>query len=982
MITQSGADLTRLVRFAGDCAPERLSYGRSPIVRTENFLMRLRPVSLAALLAVMSPASLVLAMSSPAAALSPATAQAAELRAAPVADLVSQVEIPWKRFTLDNGLTVIVHEDRKAPVVAVSVWYNVGSKDEPAGSTGFAHLFEHLMFGGSENAPGSYLGRMRNLGPSNLNGTTWFDRTNYFETVPTPALEQALFLESDRMGYLLGEVGQPVLDLQRGVVQNEKRQGDNEPYGLFEYAQLEALFPEGHPYRHSTIGSMADLDAASLETVRNWFREKYGPNNAVVVLSGDIDEASARPLMERYFGAIPRGPVNTPKQADVPTLSAPVVETLHDRVAATRLTRSWAVPGLLSDDAVPLSVGAAVLGGLASSRLDNQLVRGDQSAVSVSSSVSDFHRVGIFDISVDVKPGQDASEVGRRLDAIVADFIATGPTEEEVARVATRYVSGRIQSLEQVNGKANVLAEGQLYAGDPDHYRKELAQYGSVTPAVVKAALQRWLTRPVFDLTIAPGEREAYDEAALAKAAPAPAAEIQRTRRDPMPIIGQVPDLVFPAVERTTLKNGVKVIYAQVDTVPVTRVAVEFDAGYAADRADRLGAHSLMLDLLDEGTATRNANQLAQEQERLGASIQAGASMDRDAATLTAVSANLTPSLTLLADVLRNPAFTPAEVERLRAQRLAALASEATQPGAMAARALPPLLYGPNSPYGRSFTGTGDAETVAALTRADLVQEHATWVRPDNATIFVVSDLPLAEIAAQLDAAFGDWRAPTTPRGVKAFTENLPQGANRIVLIDRPQSPQSLIYGGQVLPLSGTDDLLTLNAANVTLGSDFLSRINSDLRETKGWSYGVRANVNPLEHRVPYIVNAPVQANRTGESVAALIAQYDRFLKTEGVTPQELERTINGNTRSLAGSFETSAQILGALRSNALYKRPDDYQATLAGRNRTLTAAQLDEAARDVIHPDQFVWVVVGDASIVKPQLEALGLPLEIRSRP
>ncbi|MES2860667.1 MAG: pitrilysin family protein [Pseudomonadota bacterium] len=945
--------------------------------------MRLRSVSLAALLAVIAPSPFLAgsALAQTSAAPMAATApQAAELQAAPVAELVSEVNIPWERFTLDNGLTVIVHEDRKAPVVAVSVWYNVGSKDEPAGSTGFAHLFEHLMFGGSENAPGSYLGRMRNLGPSNLNGTTWFDRTNYFETVPTPALEQALFLESDRMGYLLGEIGQPVLDLQRGVVQNEKRQGDNQPYGLFEYAQLEALFPEGHPYRHSTIGSMADLDAASLETVRNWFRENYGPNNAIVVLSGDIDAATARPLMDKYFGAIARGPVNTPAEADVPTLAAPIIETMHDRVANTRLTRSWAVPGLLSDDAVPLAVGAQVLGGLASSRLDNLLVRDEQTAVGVSSSLSDFHRIGIFDISVDVKPGQDAAEVGRRLDAIVADYIATGPTEEEVARVATQYVSRRIQSLEQVNGKANVLAEGQLYAGDPDDYKKELAEYASVTPAQVTAAMQRWLTRPVFDMTIAPGEREAYVEAAPSGATPVPAAEIQRVARDAIPAIGQVPDLQFPAVERATLSNGVKVVYAQVDTVPVTRVAVEFNAGYAADRADRLGAHAMMLDLLDEGTTTRNSNQLAEEEERLGASVNVGASMDRTAADLSTVSANLTPALTLLSDVVRNPAFAPSEVERIRAARLSALASERTNPGAIASRALPPLLYGANSPYGRSFTGSGDDATLTALTREDLIAEHDAWVRPDNATIFVVSDEPLSAITPQLEAAFGDWRAPSTPKGTKDFAGEIPATTTRIVLIDRPQSPQSLIYGGAVLPLSGTDDLLALNAANVTLGSDFLSRINSDLRETKGWSYGVRGNVSPLEHRVPYIVNAPVQSNRTGESVAALIAQYDRFLQQDGVTPQELERTINGNTRSLAGGFETSAQILGALRSNALYGRPDDYQATLASRTSALTAAQMDTAARDVIKPDQFVWVVVGDASVVRPQLEALGLPLEVRS--
>ena len=941
--------------------------------------MRLRAVSVAAILAVISPAAAI--AQSAATPAESAASQAAQLRAAPVAELVSEVDIPWKRFQLDNGLTVIVHEDRKAPVVALSVWYNVGSKDEPAGSTGFAHLFEHLMFGGSENAPGSYLGRMRNLGPSNLNGTTWFDRTNYFQTVPTPALEQALFLESDRMGYLLGEVDQEVLDLQRGVVQNEKRQGDNQPYGLFEYAQLEALFPEGHPYRHSTIGSMADLDAASLETVRNWFRDNYGPNNAVVVLSGDIDEATARTLMDRYFGKIPRGPVNTPAEADVPTLAAPIVATMHDRVANTRLTRSWAVPGMLSDDAVPLSVAASVLGGLASSRLDNQLVRGEQSAVSASASMSEFHRVGIFDISVDVKPGQDAAEVGRRLDAIVADFVANGPTEEEVARVATRYVSSRIQGLEQVNGKANVLAEGQLYAGDPDFYKKELAAYASVTPAEVKSAMQRWLTRPVFDMTIAPGEREAYVEAAATPsgATPVPAAEIQRVARDPMPPIGQVPDLEFPAVERTTLSNGVKVVYAQVDTVPVTRVGIDFDAGYAADRPDRLGAQGMMLDLLDEGTTSRDANQLAEEEERLGASINVGASMDRTSADLSVVTANLTPSLTLLADVVRNPAFAPSEVERIRAARLSGLASERTNPGAIAARALPPLIYGADSPYGRSFTGSGDETSLTALTRDDLVATHAAWVRPDNATIFVVSDLPLSQVTPQLEAAFGDWRAPAAPKGTKDFAATVPATTSRIVLIDRPQSPQSLIYGGAVLPVSGTDDLLALNAANVTLGSDFLSRINSDLRETKGWSYGVRGGVTPLEHRVPYIVNAPVQANRTGESIAALIAQYDRFLQTDGVTPSELERTINGNTRSLAGGFETSGAILGALRSNALYGRPDDYQATLASRTRALTAAEMDAAAREVIKPDQFVWVVVGDASVVKPQLDALGLPVEVR---
>ena len=935
-------------------------------------------VALAALVAVASPVLAHTSATAPAAV----APSAAPLRGAPVSELVARVDIPWKRFQLDNGLTVLVHEDRKAPVVAVSVWYNVGSKDEPKGSTGFAHLFEHLMFGGSENSPSSHIQTMNAAGATGLNGTTWFDRTNYFQTVPTPALDYTLYLESDRMGYLLGQVSQEVLDLQRGVVQNEKRQGDNQPYGLTYYATLEALFPEGHPYRHSTIGSMADLDAASMETVRDWFRQNYGPNNAILVLSGDIDEAKARELSQRYFGAIARGPVHTPVPAAVPTLAAPVEQVLHDRVAQTRISRTWAVPGLNDPDSVPLSVGASVLGGLASSRLDNVLVRDEQIASSVSAGNQAFQRVSMFSYSAMVKPGADAEAVARRMDAVLADLIANGPTQDEIDRVVTQFASRRIQGLEMANGKASVLAEGQLYSGDPDFYKKELAAYAAVTPAQVQAAMKKWLSRPVYSQIVNPGEREAYVDAAAAPsgAAPTPAAPIQRVAREATPAIGQVSNVDFPAVERAALSNGIEVVYARSTTVPVTRVALEFDAGVAADRADRLGAHTLMLNVMQEGTTTRDSKALAEAQERLGASVSVGSSMDRTTASLSTVTTNLQPSLTLLSDVVRNPAFAPAEVERLRAQRLAGLANEKTQPASLAGRALPPLIYGEGHPYGRSFSGTGDEAVIRGLTRADLVADHAAWIRPDNAKLFVVSDLPLAELKPQLEAAFGDWRAPTTAKGTKAFNAALPQTTARIVLIDRPQSPQSLIYGGQVLPVSGTDDILTLTTANTVLGADFLSRINADLRETKGWSYGVRGNVSTLQNRSPYIVNAPVQANRTGESIAALIGQYERFLGADGVTQAERDRTVLGDTRGLSGSYETSAQVLGALRSNALYGRPDGYQEALAGRINALTAQQMDAAARAAIKPDTFVWVVVGDASVVKPQLDALGLPVEVRS--
>jgi zinc protease len=924
------------------------------------------------------------------------------------AQLLARVNIPFEAFTLANGLRVIVHEDRKAPVVAVSIWYNVGSKDEPAGRTGFAHLFEHLMFNGSENAQGDYFSYTRAMGATDLNGTTWFDRTNYFQTVPRPALERALYLESDRMGHLLGAVTQENLTNQIGVVQNEKRQGDNEPFGMVEYAQLEGLFPQGHPYHHSTIGSMADLDAATLDTVRGWFRENYGPNNAVLVLAGDINAREARPLVERYFGDIARGPVNTPAAADVPTLPRRVDRLMHDRVANTRLYRNWVVPGLTHANFVPLTVGATILGGLASSRLDNALVRGEQTAVRVTAGVQQFHRISLFEASVDVRPGQDADAVSRRLDQLIADFVRTGPTADEVRRTVMSAMSARIQGLEQVGGfggKAVALAEGALYANDPNFYRTQLQQLASVTPAQVRAAMQRWLNRPVLAIRVDPGEREAYQEASGVRpnAAPqrAPGVNIstpsQRPRyytplqegdqplaplpfqaRQPMPDVTGTAQLDFPNTERARLSNGIQVVYARRNVVPVTRIAVEFNAGVAADPTARLGTQGLMLNLLEEGTTSLNSVQIAEAQERLGANINTGANLDRTTVSLTALTPNLGPSLDLFADVIRNPAFAPAEVERLRQQQLAQIAAEMTQPQALAARALPRLLYGPQHPYGKPGTGSGDAAAVRALTRDELVAFHQTWIRPDNATIFAVSDLPLRDLVAQLESRFGNWQPPAAARGVKTFPTHVDSGGPRIVLIDRPQSPQSFILGGQLLAAEGTEDLLNLTAANEVLGGNFLARINMDLRERRGWSYGARGAPTLVEHQVPYVIQAPVQADRTGDSIAAVQEDVAGFLGANGVTAEELERVILGNTRQLPGQFETSPAVLNALRTNALYRRPDNYQETIAGRYRSMTAPTLDAAARRYLNPRNFVWVVVGDATRVRPQLERLGLPIEV----
>jgi zinc protease len=942
--------------------------------------------------------------------------------AAPVQALVDRIDIPYERFVLDNGLTVIVHTDRKAPVVATSIWYDVGSKHEPAGSTGFAHLFEHLMFNGSENAPNDFFQYTAEIGATDQNGTTNPDRTNYFQTVPTGALERALFLEADRMGNLLGAVTQEKLDNQRGVVQNEKRQGDNQPFGLLRYYIFENLVPRGHPYFHSTIGSMADLNAATLDTVQGWFRANYGPNNAVLVLAGDIDAATARPLVERWFGSFLRGPEVNHPTVEIPTLPAPLAREVTDQIATTRIYRMWTVPGWGSADQVALQIAGSVLGGLNSSRLDNALVRGEQLAVSVSAGTQAFEDLGLFLISADVKPGVDPALVAQRLDEITAQFLREGPTPDEVQRAVMSGLSGQIAGLESVGGfggKATQLAQGELYMGDPEFYEAQIRRYATTTPVQVRDVTSRWLSRPVFSLTYRPGPRtdtgdgrggalsdpqaaidaafaadyyrapQTANERAMGRSgmaattaqdAPAtPPAAVPATPPAPRiqpPALGPIGDLDFPDIERGRLRNGIPVYFARRSAVPTISATVSFNAGVAADPRERIGTQTLMLNLMDEGTTTLDSNALAEAQERLGANISTSFDADRSNIGLYALAPNMRASFALLADVIRNPAFAPGEIERLRTQQLSGIAAELTNPNALANRATNPALFGTAHPYG-AISGSGTVGSVRAIGRDDLTGFYSRWIRPDNAAIYVVGDTDLRTVVSELNRAFGDWRAPSTPKGSKDFSAPVPTPSPRILLVNRPNSPQSVIVAAQVLGVRGRDDLLTLRQANDVLGGSFLSRINTNLRETKGWSYGSRSIVGGEEENVAFRIVAPVQADRTADAIREVQAEVTRFIGNGGVTPEELARTTNESVRGLPGDFETSGAVLGGIINIVELGRPDSFYEDLAARYRAMTAEQMNAALRVQVDPAKFTYIVVGDATIVRPQLDALGLPVE-----
>ncbi|PLK24390.1 peptidase M16 [Novosphingobium sp. TH158] len=915
---------------------------------------------------------------------------------APLSQLVKAVDIPYEEFTLANGLRVLVHTDRKAPIVGVTTYYRVGSKHEPKGKTGFAHLYEHIFFGGSENVE-NFDVPLEAAGSTSTNGSTWYDRTNYVETVPTGALDLALFMESDRMGHLLGAVTQDKLDKQRGVVQNEKRQRDNQPYGLADYLVGDGLLPVGHPYRHSTIGSMADLDAATLSDVRQWFKDNYGPNNVVLALSGDIDAKTARPLVEKWFGSIPRGPEAPRVDAGPVTLPAAVTRDMTDQVPTLRLTRNWTGPGLNEEESVALSVGLDILGGLSSSRLDNALVRGSQQAVSVSASAQQHEQLSFIEARMDVKPGVDRAAAEKAFDEVIAKFIAEGPTEDEVRRSATRSVSSQLSALEVVGdfgGKGSTLAEGALYANDPAKYKKDFEALAALTPEKVRAAVAKWLSRPTLAVNVVPGQRTEKgdtmggwgDEAtspARAKDPKKPVPPIAKSAPRTAPPVAPVGDLAFPAVERATLSNGIPVALARRTAVPKVVVSLDIDAGTSADLLDTPGTQSLMLSLLDEGTRTRSSVQIAEEQERLGATISAGARLDSSSVVLDALSANLAPSLALMADVTLNPAFAPGEVARVKTQQLARLAQVKANPSALAGRSLSPLLFGPAHPYGLPGDGLGETETVSALTPQALAAAHGKWFRPDLARITVVGDITMDQLKPMLEKAFGGWAVPATAAPKKPLSAPVPAPNPRIVLIDRPNSPQSVIVGGRVLPITGRDqDKEALDLANEVLGNGFLSRLNLDLREDKGWSYGVRSAVaSPLGPR-SFTISAPVQADRTGDSIRLLLDNMVAFPGKKPVDPIEYNRVTDGNIRGLPNRFQTNGQVLSAVVGNDRLGRPDNYYATLPTRYRAIDATALNNAAKTFLQPEGLVFVVVGDRKVVEPQLKSLGMPVELREAP
>ena len=869
------------------------------------------------------------------------------------------IDIPYKKFVLDNGLTVLIHEDHKAPIVAVNVWYHVGSKNEKPGKTGFAHLFEHLMFTGSEHFNENVVSALKKIGATNDNGTTSEDRTNYFENVPTSAFDQALWLESDRMGHLLGVVDQKKLDTQRGVVQNEKREGENEPYAVTDELITKNTFPAGHPYSWTVIGSMDDLNAASLNDVHEWFKTYYGAANSILVIAGDVQTDSALAKVKHFFGEVPPGPPVAKPQVWIAKRTGSQRGTVQDRVPQARIYKVWNTPQWGSADAAYLRLVGSVLSDGKSSRLYKRLVYDDQIATAVGASLDEREIAGLFTIDATAKPGGDLSIVEKAVDEELARFLKDGPTDPELQRAKTRFRSGFVRGIERIGGfggKSDVLASGEAFTGNPDTYKQTLSVVAGATKENLLHAAREWLSDGVYILEVHPF--------------PAFKASADTADRSRLPVTGPPPEAKFPSLQRATLSNGLRVVLAERHSVPIVQFNLLVNAGYASDQFALPGTASLAMSTLLQGTKKRNALQISDEAAMLGANLSAFSDLDKSRVSLNALAENLDASLYLFADVILNPTFPQEDFARQQKQLLARIQQEKVSPFPMALRVLPVLMYGTGHAYGTQFTGSGTESSVQKITRDDLVKFHQAWFKPNNAVLVVVGATSMDALKPKLEKLLSTWQKGDVQKK-NISTVSLPPKP-RVYIVDKPGALQSIILAGEVAPPKSDPANIAMETMNTVLGGVFSSRLNMNLREDKHWAYGAGSVILGAEAQRPFIAYAPVQTDKTKESLAEVGKELRWIIGDHPATSVELANAQDVETLTLPGSWETMGAVGGSIGELIRFNLPDDYFALYPSRVRALTVGDLTDAAKKVVRPEGLTWVVVGDRAKIEAGIKEL----------
>ncbi|MCJ2185792.1 M16 family metallopeptidase [Novosphingobium beihaiensis] len=872
------------------------------------------------------------------------------------------VKLDYGQFTLPNGLTVLVHTDHTVPSVFVGVWYRTGSKDEPKGRTGFAHLFEHLMFQPTANRKGEYFDLLTRAGATGMNGTTTMDWTNYFETVPSNALDLALWMESDRMGHLMGGITQAVLDEQRRVVKNEKRQHELQPGGRGHERYLENYFPAGHPYRHTTIGSMKDIDGASLADVRQWYADYYGASNAVLVLVGDVDLEEAKQKTAHYFSDVPAGKPVDHLDEWVPSFNTIKRDKTYDNVSAISVTRSWP---LSNDDPYRntlLQLAARTLTGSKQAWLNKRLVDGRQILSGIAANVSENSLASSFDLSYGLRPGVTPEQAGKAVDEALAAYFAQGPAKEDLDTVVASTDVTLVRSLESNAQIGNFLIGSYLGHGDPLYFLKQRDWIADATPAQVKAVAEKALSHPYFEAQVLPSPVGA-----------APAAATVDRSAPPQP--GEASHEVYmPPISQTTLANGMKLVVAERHNLPVVDFSMVFETGSLAEGPYAQGAAKQAFNLLSLGSKKYDAAAISRETGRIGMTIGSSTSKSQSSFSWSAIDKHLDRSFAIASEILRNPVYPQSGIDPLLANVDTQFDSYERNPINAAGPVYNRAMWGEDHPNGRILT----REEARAFSRDAIVRFHDHEIGPNDATLYMVGDITLERARALAEKYFGNWRK-VSPVGLDSVPAPMPK-PGRVILVDAPGAPQSSISAGEFVGPFDENRAPAEVLAGMVLGGAFDSRLNMNLREDKGWAYGFGSGIaNAPKGPRLFTASGTVEADKTALSMAEIRKEIAGFATTSPATQPEIDANRDAMIKTIPLSLGNGGAVLSTMIGEAAYGQPFDRIEGKAARLEAVTLDDVRAAARADYRPDQLTWVVVGDLKVIEKDIRALGLgPVEV----
>ncbi|MGH9948113.1 MAG: M16 family metallopeptidase [Pyrinomonadaceae bacterium] len=883
-----------------------------------------------------------------------------------------------KEYTLKNGLRVVMHQDDSTPIVAVNMWYHVGSKNESPGKTGFAHLFEHMMFQGSKNYGDGYLGAMDEVG-AQVNGTTNEDRTYYYEVVPSNFLERAIYLEADRMGGLLDAMSQEKLDNQRDVVKNERRQRiDNQPYGTSFEKIGEIMYPVGHPYHWSVIGSMADLSAASMSDVEGFFREYYAPNNAILVLAGKFDEKQAKEWIDKYFGGIKQGSDIQRPHPVQPKLDKEIRETIEDTVPLPRLSMIWhGVPQFAADEA-PLDILSSILSSGRGSRLQSSLVFDKEIAQNIFANNGTNELAGLFQIVALAKPGKTLDENEAAINTEIEKIKKTPPTADEMARALNAIEAGSIFRLQTVLGKGGQIGNYEGYLGKPDNFQADLDRYRKVAPADVQRVANTYLNSNRLVLSVvqrkgAPPQRDAAANKPTSTNAKKKDDEKLAEQKARLPKPGSNPTFALPSIEKTKLTNGINLWIVKQTELPIVSMNLVLNSGGTLEPGDKSGVASFTANMLNQGTKTRTADEIANQLQSIGASVGAGAGWDSTNVSMQTLTKNLDQALAIYSDVVVNPAFPKAEFEKSRSRALGSLLQRKSNPSAVAGVVYDKVLYG-SQPYGRQLSG--DETSVKALTREDLVKFYETNYTPNGATLIVVGDVDAKTLKPKLETAFANWKGGEMSKMANE-QENMVAKPG-IYFVDKPGAAQSSVSIGQVGVSRSNPDYYTLQVMNAILGGGGSARLFMNLREDKGYTYGAYSRFTYRRGAGPFSASAEIQTGSTKEAVIEFMKELNGIRGEIPISQVELETNKQNLIRRFPAGFETVGQISNQLSNLVTYGLPDSYFNEFIPKVNAVSVVDINRVAKKYLDPDKMAIVIVGDWKVVAPGLKELGYPITI----